>query len=28
VLDFVARATGPGHGLRVAAYEFRWPAFA
>lgn len=25
---FVARAAGPGHGLRVSAYEFRLPAFA
>jgi phosphatidylserine/phosphatidylglycerophosphate/cardiolipin synthase-like enzyme len=28
VQAFVARATGPGHGLRVSAYEFRLPAFA
>ena len=28
VIAFVNRASGPGHGLRVAAYEFRWPAFA
>lgn len=28
LLDFVARAAGPGHGLRVAAYEFRLPALA
>lgn len=25
---FIARAAGPGHGLRVAAYEFRLPALA
>jgi phosphatidylserine/phosphatidylglycerophosphate/cardiolipin synthase-like enzyme len=28
ILAFVNRAKGPGHGLRVAAYEFRLPAFA
>lgn len=28
LLGFVARAAGPGHGLRVAAYEFRLPGFA
>ncbi len=28
LLAFVARATGAGHGLRVAAYEFRLPMFA
>jgi phosphatidylserine/phosphatidylglycerophosphate/cardiolipin synthase-like enzyme len=25
---FIARAAGPGHGLRVSAYEFRLPAVA
>ncbi len=28
ILAFIARAEGPGHGLRVAAYEFRLPAVA
>lgn len=28
LLGFVARAGGPGHALRVAAYEFRLPALA
>lgn len=28
MLGFVARAAGPGFGLRVAAYEFRLPVFA
>lgn len=28
ILAFVDRAQGPGHALRVAAYEFRLPAFA
>lgn len=28
ILAFVDRAEGPGHALRVAAYEFRLPAFA
>ena len=25
ILDFIAAATGPGYGLRVAAYEFHYP---
>jgi phosphatidylserine/phosphatidylglycerophosphate/cardiolipin synthase-like enzyme len=25
MLDFISKATGPGHGLRVAAYEFHYP---
>ena len=25
ILEFIAAATGPGHGLRVAAYEFHHP---
>jgi phosphatidylserine/phosphatidylglycerophosphate/cardiolipin synthase-like enzyme len=28
ILAFVGRAAGPGHSLRVAAYEFRLPVFA
>jgi hypothetical protein len=26
IITFIGRATGPGFGLRVAIYEFQWPA--